>query len=311
MSAARDGLPIGNAPISYGVFGGTADTPGISPRDLLAGIAAAGYAGCELGPPGFFGATPQATAAAFAEAGLAAIGAYVPIHFTAGEATVERELEAMARSAAELAACGGDGPLILADEGSAELLVNPAHDPDDPALTLDDAQWARLAEIVPRAQRIAAEHGLRTSFHPHVSTYVEHPREIERLLEVTDLALTLDTGHLLLAGGDPLACLRRWRERIDHVHLKDVRVEVLARAKRERRTDFDLWWVDVCVPFGAGDVELEPFVADLVAGGYDGWLVVEQDRGPTPVEQYEEVAAEQRANRAWLAGRTSPRRREQ
>ncbi|MBV9604087.1 MAG: TIM barrel protein [Solirubrobacterales bacterium] len=287
--------PIANAPISYGVFGATGGAGRVSPLEMLAGIADAGYVGCELGPPGFFGGAGQ-TADAFAAAGLRAVAAYVPIHFTAGDDTVERELCGLRRSAEELVACGRDGLLILADEGSRALLKAPAHDPGDPRLSLDPNGWRRLAQITRDAVQIAAEFGLRCSFHPHVSTYVEHPSEIDRLLALTELSLTLDTGHLLLAGGDPLACLRAWSERVNHVHLKDVRVDVLRAAKATGRTDFDQWWADVSVPLGRGDVELAAFTAELLRRGYDGWLVVEQDRGPTPRERYDEVAEEQRAN---------------
>jgi len=295
VTLASSGPSIGNAPISYGVFGATAGAPGVSPGELLAGIAQAGYAGCELGPPGFFG-TPNETAAAFAAAGLEAVGAYVPIHFTAREQILQRELSALERSARELVACGGQGVLILADEGSDALLRAPVHDPADPRLTLDAAGWRRFAAVARRAQQLAVGYGLATSFHPHISTYVERPSEIEAVLESTELSLTLDTGHLLLAGADPLGALRLWRPRVNHVHVKDVRLAVLERARAEGRTDFDSWWARVCVPLGVGDVALEPFLNDLVAGGYDGWLVVEQDRAPTSRDQYAAVAEEQRAN---------------
>ena len=54
--------------------------------------------------------------------------------------------------------------------------------------------------------------------------------EIERFLEDTDVPLLLDSGHLLVAGGDPLRALADWRERIGAVHIKDARLDVVARA---------------------------------------------------------------------------------
>ena len=50
---------------------------------------------------------------------------------------------------------------------------------------------------------------------------METPEDVERLLELTDVQLCLDTGHLLLAGGDPVRALRDWSARIGHVHVKD------------------------------------------------------------------------------------------
>src|SRR5581483_1376799 len=139
--------------------------------------------------------------------------------------------DGLRRTCEELSACGGTGLVILADEGSPELLLNPARPYADRSLALDGPAWRRLARLTGQAMEIAADYGLRTSFHPHVSTYVESPWEVEWLLALTDVPLTLDTGHILLADGDPAQCLRGWRPRVNHVHLKDVRLEVLRSAK--------------------------------------------------------------------------------
>jgi inosose dehydratase len=292
-------LQIGNAPVSYGVFGSTID--GASPADLLVSVAAAGYDGCELGPPGFFG-TPAATAEAFAEHGLATIASYVPVHFALDEASVSADLDRMRVTCQELAAAGG-GLAILADEGCEVLLSNPARPWDDRSLSLTTDQWQLLAARTRQAVDIAAEFGLLCSFHPHLSTYVESPWEVERLLELTDVALTLDIGHIRLAGGDPSECATAWKDRINHVHVKDVSLAVLAAARAAHRSDFDTWWAQVCTPLGAGDVDIDGFLRTLLTSGYDGWLVVEQDRRPTPLAEYSAVADEQRRNRQWLSER--------
>ncbi len=293
------GPRLANAPVSYGVFGTT--VAGASPAQLLDSIVAAGYQGCELGPPGFFG-TPQVTAEAFADRGLTAVGGYVPIHLGLDDATVAVDLARMAVTCAELAATGG-GLAILADEGSDALLAHPARAWDDRSLALPVDRWRTLAERVGRALDLAESVGVRCSFHPHIATFVESPWEVERLLELTEVQLTLDIGHLRLAGGDPSECAAAWSGRIDHVHVKDVDLSVLAAAKAARRTDFDTWWADVCTPLGQGDVDIDAFLRVLLGAGYDGWLVVEQDRGPAGPAQYPAVAAQQEANRLWLDDR--------
>lgn len=303
-----DGVRIGNAPVSYGVYGEAAGGDGTSPEALLKSMAEAGYEGSELGPPGFFG-TPDDTAALFAKYGLAPVGAYIPVHYALGDDVVAHDMARMEQTCRELAACAeksGEEPLaILADEGSEALLHNPARPWDDRSLALDPAGWDRLAELSAKAVDLARRYGLRPSFHPHISTFIESPWEVDRLLELTEVGITLDIAHLQLAGGDPVACLEKWRHRINHVHVKDVDTGVLARAKAARRTDFDEWWADVCVPFGRGDVDIDAFLADLLRGGYRGWLLVEQDRAPTPAHEYPAVAAEQAANLAWLADKVA------
>lgn len=294
-------IRAGGAPVSFGVYGAEGSR-GPDPDALLAAIAAAGYDGTELGVPGFFG-SPAETADRYARAGLACIGCYIPIHFAADEATVAADMDRMRTILAELQAAGrGDALAILADEGSPALLVNPARPWDDRSLALDDAQWAVLGRRLEAARMLAEEHGMRTTFHPHISTYVESPWEVERVLDASPIGLTLDTGHFLLAGAEPRAALARFGDRVDHVHLKDVRVDVLRRAKAEGRTDFDAWWGDVSVRLGEGDVDLAGFVADLVRRGYDGWLVVEQDRvpiGDDPVALRDAAAAEAH-NARWV-----------
>lgn len=288
---------IGNAPVSFGIFGTTAGSA--APADMLRALAAASYDGSELGPPGLFG-TPQETAQVFADAGLQAIGAYVPLHLALDDDTFDADLARMSVTCDELQATGAT-LAILADEGSPELLINPARTSRD--LALDDARWALARQRLARAVELAHSRGLAASFHPHISTYVESAWEVERLLDTTEVTLTLDIGHMALAGADPVVCARDWAERIDHIHVKDVRTEVLAQAKATGRTDFDEWWSGVCVPLGTGDVDIDGVLTELSRHSYDGWLVVEQDRAPTSAEQLPEVAAEQSTNYRWLADR--------
>jgi inosose dehydratase len=128
-----------------------------------------------------------------------------------------------------------------------------------------------------------------------MGTRVQTPREIEELLERTDVGLLLDTGHLTAAGGDPMRALRDWRARIDHVHVKDVRLDVLRRA-----ADWgEAWRGGAFCELGTGDVDLAGFFAELA--GYDGWLVVEQDWVPDPDDDPAPQIEAQARNRRWLA----------
>jgi inosose dehydratase len=189
---------------------------------------------------------------------------------------------------------------ILADEGAPSLRRNPARSWSDRSLALDDAGWRLLGQRLGQAVAMAAAFGVPTSFHPHIGTYVESPWEVERLLELSDIPLTLDTGHFALAGADPAEALERLGDRVNHIHAKDVRLEVLRRAKEERRADFETWWADVSCPLGQGDVNLEAFLDVLVAQRYEGWIVIEQDRAPTAAAAFADVAGEQAANREWI-----------
>lgn len=292
---------IGNAPVSYGVYGRNAD-PTMA-AGLVSTMASSGYEGSELGPPGFFG-SPERTAGLFADAGLLAVGAYVPMHLPVTGAVLSADLARVRRTCEELTACGGTGIVILADEGTPDLLLHPARSggADDPR-ALGPLEWRRAAEALEQALEIVSQYGLVSSFHPHISTFVESPWEIERLLGISEIALTLDIGHLQLAGGDPVTCAAAWRSHINHVHVKDVRTAVLQAAKRARRTDFDVWWAEVATPLGEGDVDIDGVLGALADTDYRGWLVIEQDRAPATPDCYPAIAEEQAKNLIWLRER--------
>src|SRR5436853_470512 len=75
--------------------------------------------------------------------------------------------------------------------------------------------------------------GYEPTFHHETGTRVEAPWEIEKVLELTSIGVCLDTGHLLLGGGDPLRAMREWQARINHLHLKDARRAVVEAIVRE------------------------------------------------------------------------------
>jgi inosose dehydratase len=293
---------VANAPCSYGAFeitvGVLPNVPG--PEQVLEAIAAAGYDGTELGPPGYLGegGTLRSRLERFS---LELAGGYIPIRFSE-PARWEDDLGAMATTLDLFqAADGGDARPVLADAGSRKRLANPGRAARDRSVALDETGWRRFADGVSRAAELARRRGFEPTFHHHTGTYVEAPWEIERLLELTDVGLLLDTGHLALGGGDPSEALRDWRQRIDHVHVKDVRTEVLEGVVADRADMAEAWQRGVFCELGAGDVDLDTFFAELAASDYSGWLVVEQDRIPSPTEDAADAIESQAHNRRWLA----------
>src|SRR5204863_6484838 len=161
-------------------------------------------------------------------------------------------------------------------------------------------RWRTLVEGIDRAADAARERGYEPVFHHHTSTYVEGVPEIERFLEDSDVELLLDSGHIAVAGGDAVTALGDWRDRIGAVHIKDVRLDVLDGVKAERADTLTAWRRGLFCALGEGDVDLEAFCAALGDSGYDGWVVVEQDRVLADLTAFEGAAQEQVANREWL-----------
>jgi inosose dehydratase len=294
-------LRVGNAPLSYGAFemtiGVFPNIPG--PEQYLDEVAKAGFAGTELGVPGYLGEGEELRRR-LDERRLELTGGWCPIRFSEPEHWAE-DLAALDRNLSLFSAAGATGAHpVFGDGGSDARRANPGRGREDRSLGLDDVGWKRFLEGLERAQDLAGERGFEPTFHPHTSTHVEAPWEIDRLLETTDIGLLIDTGHLLAGGNDPIEAVRSWGSRVNYVHIKDVRLDVLESVIRDRAGALEAWRRGIFCELGAGDVDLPGFFAALEGSDYSGWLVVEQDRIPRDDEPLREAAEAQVRNRSWL-----------
>ena len=187
----------------------------------------------------------------------------------------------------------------LADAGSPARSRYPGRAALDPSIGLDDAAWRRFAEGLARAVERCRERGYDPTFHHHTATYIEAQWEIERLLEVSDVSLCLDTGHLLLGRGDPVTAVRDWGDRINQVHLKDARLAKLEEIVAEAAPVEEIWRRKAFCALGDGDIDVAQVLEALASIGYSGWLVVEQDVLPDPADP-EQPAIDQQRNREYL-----------
>jgi inosose dehydratase len=256
---------LAGAPISWGVC----EVPGwghqLPPDTVLPQMRELGLRATEFGPDGFLPDAPADKAAVLAAHGLRAVGQFVPavLHDPRHDPLPEVE-----------AAVAG---LVAADAGTVVVAAATGTDGYDARPSLDDAGWARLLANLDRISAAATRAGLTATLHPHVGTMVATGEETERVLRGCGIGLCLDTGHLLIGGGDPVALAARWPHRVAHVHLKDVRLD-LARQVRAGTTTYAAAVADgLYVPLGAGDVDIAAIVRLLESAGYRGWYVLEQD----------------------------------
>jgi inosose dehydratase len=294
-------IRVGNAPLSYGAFEMTIGRfPNVpEPDELLAAMSAAGYEGTELGTAGFLG-EGELLRERLERHGLALTGGWCSFRFSEPEHWDE-DLAELSHVLDLFEAGGGTEAIpVFSDGGSDARRGNPGRGAEDRSLGLDDAGWRRWAEGVKRAEEVAGARGFRPALHPHTSTHVEAPWEIERALELTDLGLVADPGHLLVGGADPLESLRAWGDRVVYVHAKDARLDVVRAAVEDRADMLEAWRRGIFCELGAGDANLEAFFSELERLGYSGWVAVEQDRIPRPDEELSEAVDAQIRNRRWL-----------
>jgi inosose dehydratase len=145
-----------------------------------------------------------------------------------------------------------------------------------------EAQWPVFLARLDAVARYLAAQGVRMAFHHHMGTAIETAAEVDRMLAGTSEAvgLLLDIGHFTFAGDDPLAVLERHAARVNHVHCKDVRADVLARVRAADASFLDSVLAGVFTVPGDGSVDYAPILARLARQGYDGWLVVEAEQDP-------------------------------
>jgi len=301
-------IAVANAPVSYGAFeitvGHDPNVPdGVSVLDQ---VAEAGYTGIDLGPAGYLG-TGERLGELLAERGLGLAGAYLELPYADADA-LDEALPSLEELLSIFDTVGAylPGPPprpTLADAGSQERRSLPFRSAAERSLGLDRDGWRRFASGLARVVGRCRDRGYEPTFHPETGTYVEAPWEIEEVLDRSDIGLCLETGHMLLGGGDPVAMLRDWGGRVNHVHLKDASLSVRDGIKADGAQATEIWTREAFCTLGDGDLDVDAVLDGLRGMSFGGWLVVEQDILPRSAERFARAAEEQRLNRAFLTAR--------
>ncbi|WP_241977566.1 TIM barrel protein [Cryobacterium sp. TMS1-13-1] len=265
MSETRLLSRIAAAPISWGVC----EVPDwgfqLTPERVLGEMRELGVVATEFGPEGFLPVSPSDKAATLADAGLKAVGGFVPIVLHDADRdpvpVIEGELDSFV-------AAGATRLVLAADTGQTGYDSRP---------TLSEQEWDTLLTNLDRLVQTAAARGVVASIHPHVGTMIESSDDVERVLNASQIGLCLDTGHLLIGGTDPVELARSDAARISHVHLKDVRRDLAKKVQRKELTYTDAVRLGLYTPLGTGDIDIATIVTCLEAAGYAGYYVLEQD----------------------------------
>jgi inosose dehydratase len=195
------------------------------------------------------------------------------------ERSVAEELVAIEPHRAVLAAMGS-AVLVYAETSGG--IAGDRTRPLSRRPSLPNGHWRDFGiHLTELADRLA-ERGIRLAYHHHMGTVVETAAEIDRLMASTggSVGLLLDTGHLAFAGADPVDIAWRHGLRISHVHCKDVRPDVLARARAADQSFLDSVIDGVFTVPGDGAIDFVAVLGALKAANYRGWLVVEAEQDP-------------------------------
>jgi inosose dehydratase len=183
-------------------------------------------------------------------AGVKLIAAYSGANFIYPD-ILGQELNRIARSAD-----------AAADLGAEHLVVGGGAKRFD---GLRDDDHKILADGLDKVVTIAKARGLRPHYHPHLTTIVEGPAEVDEIFAQTSIDFCPDTAHLAAAGGDVVTMIRKHRARISYVHLKGWRKAPFA-----------------FTPLDEGDLDMSAIIQVLADIKFGGWITTELDSWPDP-----------------------------
>ena len=257
---------VASAPISWGIC----EVPGWGARmpteRVLAEMAALGMPATELGAPGFLPSDPDRLREQLGKFGMSLIGGFTPLvmHERSHRASVLEE----ARRVAERFERAGATTFVSAVVMDADWSIPRA---------LDNSEHRHVLTMLAEVDEICGEFGLQQVLHPHVQTVIETADDVNRIMDGCDVRWCLDTGHLAIGGKDPAEFAREAADRVGHVHLKDVDMNLAPALLRRERSVMESVQAGLFTPLGQGHVPIAEVIEILEASGYDGWYVVEQD----------------------------------
>lgn len=155
-----------------------------------------------------------------------------------------------------------------------------------------DEEWQLTADGYNELAKLAAEKGMQVCLHHHMGTAIQTTEEIDRFMAITndDVFLLFDTGHAYYSEGSQakmLAILEKYLPRINHVHLKDVRDEVVAEVRSQKLSFLDGVKKGTFTVPGDGVIDFTPVFKILDESGYKGWMVVEAEQDPALANPFE------------------------
>jgi inosose dehydratase len=264
---------LAGAPISWGVCEVPEWGAELRPERVLGEMRDLGLTATELGADGYLPDDPAALRSLVEGFGLQMIGGFVPvvIHDPGQQ---QATIDAAHRAARLMSGAGGT---LFVSSAVTDWGWGPRR-------SLDADSWRQAAKMLRILDEIVGEYGMIQALHPHLRTIVETRDDIMRVLDVSDVGWTLDTGHMLIGGMNPLDFVRDAIDRIRHVHLKDVHLDLSAHVLAGEQSIMQGVQAGMFCNLGEGDVPIGEIVRSLEFSGYDEWYVLEQDTAITTGE---------------------------
>lgn len=155
---------------------------------------------------------------------------------------------------------------------------------------MNEEEWKLLTEGLNKLGKLALEYGISLTFHHHMGTVVQDADEVERLMQETDpryVSLLYDTGHFAYCNVNPLEMVKKYISRIKHVHLKDIRQDVVDKVKEKHLSFLEGVRLGTFTVPGDGCISFDEIFAVLKEHDYEGYMLVEAEQDPAKANPLE------------------------
>ena len=126
------------------------------------------------------------------------------------------------------------------------------------------------------------DEGIPISYHEHMGTIIQTENDVDRFMDNTNdnTFLLYDTGHLLFAQADYERVLKNYVTKINHVHCKDIRRNILEKSLQYDLSFRESFLNGVFTVPGDGCIYYEPLFKILYENNYNKWLIIEAEQDP-------------------------------
>lgn len=247
-------------------------------EQCISEMALAGYEGTEIGNK--YPRDPGVLKSYLEPRGLSVASAWISLYLTSEPYEVTEE--AFIKHRDFLYEMGAKVIVVSEQGNSIQGKLDKALFKEKPVFT--EEEWKLLIEGLEKLGKLAHEKDMEIVYHHHMGTGVQTTEEIDELMERTNkdnVSLLFDTGHLVVSGEDPIEIFKKYKDRIKHIHFKDVRQEITEAVDKDNQCFLDGVRKGMFTVPGDGVIDFEPILNLIYQSNYSGWIVVEAEQDPS------------------------------
>jgi len=181
-----------------------------------------------------------------------------------------------------------DAPCLVYGE-TTKTIQNIRKAPLNTKIKIHDEDFKEYGKKLTAFAEYCADFGMPISFHHHMGTAIETEQELDSLMNYTGEAVKLlfDTGHMTFAGGNSLNVIKKYAKRINHVHTKDTRSQVINNLDKSKESFLDAVLKGAFTVPGDGNINFKEVIEILAQNNYQGWFIVEAEQDPAKANPLE------------------------